>query len=342
MKQIKDVVEEKRGVILKKANVVGIGEGEKNGKPCVVVLVEQKLPLSELKSIDVVPTSINNHPTDVIEVGKLKALSTSPSERQKIWNPAPGGVSIGHYRVGAGTFGCVVKATDGTRYILSNNHVLANCNEAEIGDRILQPGIIEGSTYKIGHLKDFKRIVYDGEAPPSDSDRNCKFAKSAKSIMKLLAIPFNLIAKLCKSKYRIEVGLSKTEKYKPSAVFNTVDCAIAIPVKDEYISDEILDTPKIDGVMDAYVGLSVSKSGRTTGLTHGKVVATGATVQINFGVDTATFEGQIVANYMCEAGDSGSLVWSGNKAVGLLFAGSAISTIMNPIQKVLDTFNVTI
>jgi hypothetical protein len=52
----------------------------------------------------------------------------------------PIGVSIGNEgEWSSGTLGCRVK--DGSAvYILSNNHVLANSNEAEPGDAILQPG----------------------------------------------------------------------------------------------------------------------------------------------------------------------------------------------------------
>lgn len=49
---------------------------------------------------------------------------------------APGGVSVGHYKITAGTLGCL--ATRGRRLlILSNNHVLANSNNARTGDPIL-------------------------------------------------------------------------------------------------------------------------------------------------------------------------------------------------------------
>ena len=43
-------------------------------------------------------------------------------------------------------------------------------------------------------------------------------------------------------------------------------------------------------------------------------------------------------------GDSGSLVVTqqGNHPVGLLFAGSSLHIIANPIDDVLNTFNVTI
>lgn len=58
--------------------------------------------------------------------------------------PAFPGISIGHFQVTAGTFGCVVGDDFGSFFILSNNHVLANSNNCNIGDVILQPGMLDG------------------------------------------------------------------------------------------------------------------------------------------------------------------------------------------------------
>ena len=54
------------------------------------------------------------------------------------------GASVAHYKVTAGTLGCFVEAGDGNICILSNNHVLANENDAQTGDPILQPGPLDG------------------------------------------------------------------------------------------------------------------------------------------------------------------------------------------------------
>jgi hypothetical protein len=53
------------------------------------------------------------------------------------------GASIGHVRVTAGTIGAFVKRDSGI-YVLSNNHVLANEDEATRGDWIVQRGTIDG------------------------------------------------------------------------------------------------------------------------------------------------------------------------------------------------------
>ena len=95
------------------------------------------------------------------------------------------------------------------------------------------------------------------------------------------------------------------------------------------------------------VGLSVAKSGRTTGFTTGSISSINTSVSIQYQQGcgkgkkfTVTFTGQIVitpGNFSA-GGDSGSLIVTNNAShnpVGLLFAGSSSSTIANPIGLVL-------
>ena len=111
---------------------------------------------------EIVPKSIADADTDVIEVGDVRALART--ERMR---PVRPGSSIGHYKVTAGTFGAVVyDIKTGEPLILSNNHVLANstCGKdgrAKIGDPILQPGRHDSGREPhdvIGHLYRFVPI----------------------------------------------------------------------------------------------------------------------------------------------------------------------------------------
>ena len=90
--------------------------------------------------------------------------------------------------------------------------------------------------------------------------------------------------------------------------------------------------------------MSVTKSGRTTELTHGEVQVLDATVTIDYGGQTALFEEQILTGPMSEPGDSGSLLVAREtgSVVGLLFAGSQQSTVFNPIDRVLELMQVVI
>ena len=108
-------------------NVVGLGIGHKEigaentGEPAFIVYVEQKLPVDNLLRGHVVPEKIGGLNTDVIEIGVVRALGVRTSRER----PAQPGMSIGHYRSTAGTFGAVVKDKQTKELmLLSNNHVL--------------------------------------------------------------------------------------------------------------------------------------------------------------------------------------------------------------------------
>ncbi|HTG46783.1 MAG TPA: hypothetical protein VK646_03930 [Actinomycetota bacterium] len=69
--------------------------------------------------------------------------------RKRTWftdrhRPIQMGISVGHFRITAGTLGAFVTGPRGRPRILSNNHVLADENRGAKGDAILQPGAIDG------------------------------------------------------------------------------------------------------------------------------------------------------------------------------------------------------
>lgn len=328
--RISQVKEQHWAELMAKPNVVGVGigiketRGVKTGEMSMVVLVRQKIPMDGLQPEVAVPAVVGGVPTDVIEVGDLRALQA----RTDRWRPAPGGVSIGHYRITAGTLGCVVRdRSTGARLILSNNHVLANSNDASPGDLILQPGPTDGgqaSANRIGVLERFCPIQF------SESEPTCGIANSVVEIG-------NAIARLLGANHRLFA-----KRVDPQAV-NQVDAALARPDNSADVLDEIYEIGVVSGVAPAVLGMSVRKSGRTTGLTTGTINVIDATVSVSYGAGrTATFEKQLVAGPMSQGGDSGSLVVDGNsqRAVGLLFAGSNQTTIFSPIQLVLDCLQV--
>ena len=330
LEQVNQVKEKHKESILAKDHVVGVGTGYKishgrqSDRLCVVTLVQKKVPQSGLPTQSLVPSQLDGVPTDVIEAGEIRALQ-SPTD---VFRPAPGGVSIGHFRTTAGTFGCVVRDREfGTRLILSNNHVLANSNQASPGDPILQPSAVDGGRVKDHTLAYLVRFV----------PLRFGIEKGTCTVANTLADLTNKAAELFGFHHRMEVIRFDTE------AINLVDAAAARPASDEDIRDEILHIGAVDGFVEARLGMSVRKSGRTTGLTTGTVTVLNASVNVNY-LDNkiARFENQIITSPMSEGGDSGSLLVDGNelKAVGLLFAGSSQVTIYNPIQAVLDALEV--
>jgi len=316
--------------ILSKPNVIGVGTGYKNrggravGDLCVVALVRQKIPRAGLPEDALVPAEVGGVPTDVVQVGHIKALAA----RTDRWRPALGGVSIGHHLVTAGTLGTMVRdATSGERLILSNNHVLANNNQAQIGDAILQPGSADGGQLNrdtFASLLRFEPIRFN------ESDATCDLALS-------FAKFGNALATLMRSKHRVKAY------YSDPQASNTVDAALARPYDEVELLDEILEIGAVNGSLPAELGMAVRKSGRTTGLTSGRIVVMDVTVDVDYGNANARFEDQFVTTPMSQPGDSGSLLVAGEalKAVGLLFAGSDQATLYNRIEQVQSALEIT-
>lgn len=291
--------------LLRKPNVVGlaIGKkvvgGEETDELCLVVLVREKLPEAELAPRQRIPKRLNDVTTDVVEAGELEALGQRlrvvrrPVDR---WRPAPGGVSLGHADVSAGTLGCVVRR-DSEPFILSNSHVLSNSGRGTEGDPILQPAHEDGGQDPedvIAHLAEFVPLRWRW--------------RGILRVMRLL-LPRR----------------------------NTVDCALARPVSHQDLRGDLSRIGPVEGVTAAFIGQDVRKSGRTTGLTRGKVTHLDATVTIRYGEGReALFTNQILTTGMSQGGDSGALVVDrARNAVGLLFAGSEHITVLNQISQVL-------
>lgn len=317
--------------LMQKPNVIGVGAGYRRRKGmvtdelCVLALVERKVPRVALQVEDLVPPEVDQVPTDVVQVGRLTALQA----RTDRWRPAPGGVSIGHFQITAGTLGGVVRdRATGAKMILSNNHVLANSNSANLGDPIVQPGTLDGGREgvdTIGVLERYQRIQFTVESP------TCSIANAVAEVA-------NWAANLTGSSHRLRAYRQDMQAR------NLVDAAVARPIDEEWVQDDVLEVGPLEDTRPAALGMSVTKSGRTTELTHGEVQVLDATVTIDYGGQTALFEEQILTGPMSEPGDSGSILVARDtgSVVGLLFAGSQQSTVFNPIDRVLELMQVVI
>ncbi len=77
MEDIKKIIDRYVDRILSLDNVVGVGcgykevRGRRTEEECVVVLVEKKMGKDQLDEAHVIPQSIGERKTDVIEVGNL-------------------------------------------------------------------------------------------------------------------------------------------------------------------------------------------------------------------------------------------------------------------------------
>lgn len=326
--QIRGILSTHREQLLKRVNVVatGIGYkqtgGTKTANLCLVCSVKKKVKADQLSAQDLIPTAVEGMPTDVVETGVIRAFQ-APTGR---FRPAPGGVSVGHVAITAGTLGCWA-TKNGRKVILSNNHVLANSNDAEIGDPILQPGPFDGGSFPqdhIANLTQFVPISFEGE--PSE----CPFANAVISV-------FNLGCEIINSNTRYRAA-------KVQAADNLVDAAIATPLNAADVQDEILNIGSIQGTAQGELGMAIKKSGRTTGFTTGEILQVDVTADVQYGGGRiARFTDQLLAGAMSQGGDSGSAVLNDNNGlIGLLFAGSDTTTIINRIEHVFSALGVSL
>lgn len=327
MERAKQAKDRNISALLSKMRVVSVGIGHKYTKGervgdemCVVVGVTHKIEPEHIQAEDLIPQTVGGVVTDVVEIGKIKALGRTDRVR-----PAMGGVSIGHPEITAGTFGCVVYR-GGEQLILSNNHVLANSNDALAGDPILQPGPYDGGKPQdqIGNLDNFVKLNF-GEEPGTD----CKITPIVLAFLNIFLEAFGRKTRLT--------------AFQIQETANLVDAALALPTEPGLVDPDILDVGVPVNVEGAYVGMPLMKSGRTTGFTESQVLQLDVVSMVDYGGPVAKFEKQILAGDMSQGGDSGSLVLTPDKnAVGLLFAGSDKVTLMNPIDAVLAALNVRI
>jgi hypothetical protein len=371
--------------MMSKKGVVGVGigfrdtvEGELTDELGLIALVEQKLPKDALTEDDLVPPEVNGVKTDVREVGIIRAqVNSGPRDS---WRPTiPPGVSIGHYLVTAGTFGALVydKAT-GTPLILSNNHVLANSNDALLNDPVLQPAPTDGGVRPrdvVANLYRYLTLVYVGDTGPGNQvlievddtpeptpeptpspTPTPSPSPQPDGCASLFISLGNAIAKANQSDTRLTTVQAAAQSFDPIEATtieaqatipeNTIDAALARPVNAEMFSNAIRHIGAITGTKLATLGMKVRKTGRTTDFTEGTVTVINAVVDVGYttlaGRQTARFTGQVMTSGMSQGGDSGSLIVASDSqnAVGLLFAGSGTTTLFTPIDLVLNRLKV--
>jgi hypothetical protein len=138
-------------------HAVGIGEkqvnGRRTGEFSLRVYVTHKLPDSLVPEDRRLPREVEGIPVDVIESQMARFAAPEPTcsvNRRNRQRPIRGGISGGHSNITAGTISCLCRSTrvgdpDGI-YVLSNNHVFANLNNASLNDPLIQPGVIDGGT----------------------------------------------------------------------------------------------------------------------------------------------------------------------------------------------------
>jgi hypothetical protein len=301
-----DIKESVENDFLKRKNVVGVAIGQKwsNG----VNTGEEAILVFVERKIDKKALKKQDLIPPTINGVKTDVVGKTGSFKslaytQKI-RPICPGYSCGHKLVTAGTIGAFFTDWEGQVVGLSNNHVIAATNKARILiDSIYQPGVYDYSNYTSNTIGKLKRY------------------RTLSSNLSFNAADWCRIYG-----YNLE----------DSGIF-TINDGIEI-------DNEIPGIGYLNGFNDdVNVGDVLRKCGRTTQLTHGNVIATNASVYVNYDRVTYLFKDQIITSDMSDGGDSGSVtVDANNNAVGLLFAGSSNSTVHNRIRYPRASFGLEI
>ncbi len=140
--------------------------------------------------------------------------------------------------------------------------------------------------------------------------------------------------------------LSKAAPFTKGGDFvNHVDAALAeIRTEREDLNFGLEGAKPPFRTIDAERDMVVTKRGRTTGKTTGKVIDVDFRIQITYpGVGKLGFTNQVLCERYTEGGDSGSLVidTQSGKIVGLHFAGAEQGSVFNPIAWVMKALNFT-
>jgi len=304
--------------VKKKKNVVGfsgrllpkIKNGKITDQLAIRIYVSKKLPRSQLLPEDLIPekisfknlssrSKITSIPTDVVEIGEIKALGF----RDRIRPPVAGISAMGYWK---GSTACTLgffaknKAKNEEEFIgiLCNNHCGAHENKARLGTPYLQPSPYDGGKLerdRIGFLWRYVPIRFE------------EFTCPYRNFFYRLVKPF--------------LGYPE----------NKVDIAFIKPTVE--IKTEIFKIGQVYGKRRPRFGEKVQKMGRTTGhTTDGIVIDLDWNGRVSYSRGTAFFTDCVLISKegFSAGGDSSSPIVSMDEKpdlLAILFAGSQTHTI---------------
>jgi hypothetical protein len=291
---------------------VGLGLGEPDGlqgapgTPTLNVFVAEDTGPERVRSAVVEAMGVQAAGDLPITVRK-SGLFDAQAHRFRL-RPAPGGISIGHPRVTAGTLGCLAVGRSAPRnarlMLLSNNHVIANSNNAVYGDCIAQPGYYDGGRCpgdQIAILERFVPITMGGATNYVDCATGwCWPDRVRRELVQLSG------------------GLPQYFRVSSQAQSPQLGWTVGKSGRTTQLTQGRIVTLNWSGWINYGVG---------SAWFAGQFVVQGSSGDFSAG------------------GDSGSLVWTWDSTrypVGLLFAGGGGYTICNPMPLVLSALDINL
>ncbi len=298
-----------QGVAIGLGDGIGDSSSAEPGMPALTVYVAESRSLDSVKAAIVDSMGISAAASDSVPMNVVVTGVIDAQPHRFRMRPAPGGVSVGHFRITAGTIGCLAVGRTPPRnsrlMVLSNNHVLANSNNAVFGDCICQPGPADGGRCPQDQIAILERFV------PINFSGGVNFVDCATG----WAWPDRVRREL--------IYLSGGRPF-----FFRISSAIAAPVLGMIVGKSGRTTQLTQGRITG-VGATIRVnygSGRVA-LFQDQIAIQGTSVLFSAG------------------GDSGSSIWVWNalrNPVGLLFAGGGNMTFANRMARVVVALNINL
>ena len=310
-----------------KKNVVGyskklrrrIRDGREVEEEVIRIYVSKKVDASALDLKDLIPGEVDGIPTDVVEIGEMKALGLHPLAHVTRVRPLVAGVSVWNWAITAGTLGWFFRDASGREMLGSNARVFAEnaLRSSSEETRIVQPGRADQ-----GGVSEDVVGRYHWHQPLAGSE--CALSKAVAGML-------NGVSSLFGRRTRFELTLAERAKIDFAVAEPTVDYKLELHsaegcegfvglgfagsdqasffCKAEHI--RAAGWTPIDKTIEAMgVGDEIHKIGRTTEYTSGRVVDDSAYGRVSYGgVSFVEFDDVILTAAMLEGGDSGSAGW---------------------------------
>jgi hypothetical protein len=300
--------------------IVGVGIGPAHfdfesvdpagpGVPVLNVYVTEPMSMDEVKAVAVDSfgarsLSSDRRPVNVIPTGPIDAFAHRHRQR-----PSPCGISVAHVKVTAGTQGALARGRSGVRrnrlLMLSNNHVIANSNDAAVGDSIVQPGPMDGGVNPADRIAILEKWV-----PINFAASGANFVDAATGWCWPDRVRREFIYRRGGAWAYFRVGSTP------------IPAVVGMPVGKSGRTTQLTS----GRVIDTNASIRVNYGNGRVG---------------NFR-DQITIRGNGTTLFS-QGGDSGSLIWTWDSRrlpIGLLFAGGGQFTFANKIHHVLNALDI--
>jgi hypothetical protein len=297
---------------------IGIGDGAGPagsgltgvpGEPLLTIYLAEPRPPEQVQSLVVEGLGVAEAAADEVPLNAVVTGIIDASPHRFRARRAPGGISVAHHAVTAGTLGCLATGRAAPRdeqlMILSNNHVLANANDAQVGDCICQPGPYDGGKCpadKVAVLEKFVPIEFGGAVNYVDCATAWAWPDRVTRELGYMSggqlVPFRVGEQVVAPQLGLAVGKSGRTTQVTSG--------------------------RITGIG---ASLWVNYSGGRSAFFQDQISIQGFSANFSAG------------------GDSGSLIWtwSANRnPVALLYAGGGGVTFANPLDRVLTELDISL